>query len=370
MRWSVLFLLWSAISFAEPDTFDRDPAPIARAKGFKLDKGWSKGLEFKPVLKAIALPRHFDWREQGTLTPIRDQGNCGSCWAHSTTAVLQDLIALKNKTIVSLSPQYLVSCNKKNWGCDGGDFAHDMHVKPGAVLESDYPYTAKDSSCKSGLQYPYKLSSWAFVPSKSEDDVPAIEDIKAAIYQHGPIAAAVAANDAMESYKSGVFNKCDNTEVNHAIELIGWDDDGQYFIMRNSWGTSWGLKGFGYIRYGCNKIGIASNYVVYSGGAPAPSPNPVPQPTPTPPPVPKCTPQPYANAGNNYRVFPGQWVVLGTMAQPQTAYVWDINGRVNTKFNTARIRAQVFSDAIFTVYATTKCGTARSAAMVIVQRRR
>ena len=370
-----LAIFLSTLAFSEPETFEQ--VPFAKSEtGLKLQPGWSKTAKFRSALQTLSLPRNFDWREQGTLTPSKDQGSCGSCWSFSTVVVLQDIIALKDKTQVRLSEQFLLSCNTRGWSCNGGDFANDMHVNPGAVPESEFPYAGRQVACKQGLSHPYRLDSWAYLPASSEDVPPSLDEIKSAIYQFGPLAVAVGANDAFSSYKSGVFNKCDGTEPNHAVTLVGWNDDGQYFIMKNSWSSSWGEGGYMKIRYNCNKIGIGANYVMFKGGsptpgpAPAPGPAPQPKPQPQPQPIPKCTPMPYANAGNNYRIYPGQWVLVGTNAMPQTAYMWEVNGRANPRYNTARLRAQVFADAIFTVYATTKCGTARSSVMVIVNRRR
>lgn len=362
----LLALLASQLGFAEPETFEAEPSDEPRSFGLTLEPGWSKDVKFRSALTAPELPRRFDWREQAQLTPPKQQGQCGSCWSFATVGVLESAIAIKEKKIVNLSEQYLLSCNQNGWSCNGGNFAHEYHRSPGAAYESEFPYAGREIACKQGLSRPYKIDSWAYVPTRSENEPPSIQEIKAAIYQYGPIGAAVGANDAFVNYKSGVFNACDSTQPNHAIVLVGWDDDGGYWILKNSWGA-WGEGGYGKIRYGCNKIGIAANYVMFGGSVPTPGPGPQPQPTPEP--LPKCKPMPNANAGPNRRAQPGSVIVLGTPAQPGHSYLWEINGRSSSRYNTAQIRAQVFGDAIFTVYATTKCGTARSSAMVIVNKR-
>lgn len=365
----IILFTWCLGAFAEPETFESSPTKERTyATGFKSTPGWSKTAKFRSALTALQLPRHFDWREQGNLTAPRDQGDCGSCWTYSTVAVLQDAISLIDKRDVDLSEQYLLSCNTKGFSCNGGDFIHDMHVNPGAAYEEDFPYVGKKVACKQGLRHDYRLSSWAYVPTKNESSPPEINEIKAAIYQYGPISAAVAVNDAFNSYRSGVFNKCDSTPANHAIVLVGWDDDTQSWILKNSWGTGWGEKGYMRIRYGCNYVGLEANYVVYSTG-PTPGPNPVPTPTPTPIPIPKCTPQPIAAAGPTQYARRGQIVKIGATPLPGTSYIWEINGKIDSRLRTTPIRAQVFGNAIFTVYATTKCGTARSSMMVVVSRR-
>ena len=352
-------------------TFETTKEKAQYATGLKLEKGWVKKVKVQKVKIQAALPRHFDWREQGKLTPSKDQGNCGSCWAHSSTAVLQDVMALRGMGQISLSEQYLLSCNKEGWSCDGGFFAHDYHMAlpMGGVPYAEFPYVARQVACKTNLSHPYHIASWAFLPSKDENTPPAIEAIKSAIYQYGPIGVAVGANDAFMSYSSGVFNQCDGTKPNHAVTLVGWDEDGQYFVMKNSWSPQWGDNGFMKIRYNCNYIGVAANYVVFNSPAPNPNPNPAPAPTPTPSPVPKCTPQPYANAGAtavSARV--GQPVRLGTPARPGHTYHWESSAGPGRPLDTAIVTIRPWVSQIFTVYATTKCGTARSSVKVSVGR--
>jgi len=369
-----LVLMLSSMARAKDDemkaqTFDTVKDSVKYSTGLTLKKGWGKKVTFKEVKAQAALPRHFDWREQGKLTPSKQQGNCGSCWAHATTAVLQDVMALRGMGQISLSEQYLLSCAgpKEGWSCNGGFFAHDYHMAlpMGAVPYAEFPYVAKDIACKANLSHPYHIASWAFLPSKNEDTPPTNEAIKQAIYQYGPIGVAVGANDAFMNYSSGVFNKCDGTKPNHAVTLTGWDEDGQYFIMKNSWSPQWGDNGFMKIKYNCNYIGLAANYVIFN--SPAPNPNPTPKPTPDP--VPKCTPQPYANAGSPaVRARVGQPTRLGTSARAGTTYHWESSAGPGRPLDTAIIVVRPWVSQIFTVYATTKCGTARSSVKVSVGR--
>lgn len=358
-------------------TFESVAHKVVFPTGFKLTKGWAKKVVVKDVEAQAALPRHFDWREQGKLTPVQNQGSCGSCWAFSTVATLQDVMALRGKGQVDLSEQYLLSCNKESWSCDGGFFAHDYHkaLPMGGVPESEFPYVGKQVACKSNLSHPYHLASWAYLPSVNEDTPPTVEAIKNAIYTYGPISAGVGASDAFMTYSSGVFNTCDGTKPNHAINLVGWDDDGQYFIMRNSWGSAWGDQGFMKIKYGCNYIGIAANYITLSSTpdptpapTPKPTPKPTPTPTPTPPPVPKCSPEPYANAGQDVRVFRGQPVRLGTPARAGTYYHWESSAGRGRPLEYPVIIVRPMISQTFTVFATTRCGTARSSVRVTVGR--
>jgi hypothetical protein len=353
----------------DPQTYEASKEVQKRSTGFKLEKGWAKKVVIQDVKAQAALPRHFDWREQGKLTPPKDQGTCGSCWSFSSVAVLQDALALSGKGQIALSEQYLLSCNKEGWGCDGGFFAHDYHkaLPMGGVPQAEFPYAGRKLACKSGLSHPYHISSWAYLPSKDGNTPPSLESIKNAIYTYGPISAGVGASDAFMSYSSGVFNKCDGTQPNHAIVLTGWDDDGQYFVMKNSWGQNWGDGGYMKIKYGCNYIGIAANYVTLSS-TPAPTPTPTPKPTPDPKPVPKCSPEPYADAGPDIRTTRGRYVRLGTPARPGTYYHWESSAsKKSLMLDSAVVVVRPMMSQVYTVYVTTKCGTARDSAMVIAR---
>jgi len=375
VSWLLSLTLTASVAFGKDDkkvdemkalTFDSARSFVKYPTGLTLNKGWTKKVEIKDVKAQAALPRHFDWREQGKLTPPKNQGNCGSCWAFSTVAVLQDALSLHGKGQIALSEQYLLSCNKEGWSCEGGFFAHDYHkaLPMGGVPEAEFPYVTKQVACKTNLSHPYHIASWSFLPSVNENTPPTLEAIKNAIYTYGPIGAAVGASDAFMSYSSGVFNQCDGTQPNHAIVLVGWDDDGQYFVMKNSWGTSWGDQGYMKIKYGCNYIGLAANYIVLGG---SPNPNPNPSPTPTPPTPPKCSPEPYANAGPDVRVARGQLVRLGTPARAGTTYHWESSAGRGRPLKTAVVIIRPMVSQTFTVYATSKCGTARSSARVTVR---
>ncbi len=206
-----------------------------------------------------ALPSSYT----GYYTPIKNQASCGSCWAFSTCAQTETAILKNTGQTVNLSEQWLVSCNNDGWGCSGGWFAFGYHVNPGAALESCFPYTATDAPCYTGCPYPYDINSWSYVGNSSS--VPSTDAIKNAIYTYGGVAAAVYVNSNFQAYTSGVFNGCSwfVWSVNHAIQLVGWDDSKGAWLLKNSWGTGWGENGFMWIKYGCNKVGYAACYVNY-----------------------------------------------------------------------------------------------------------
>jgi hypothetical protein len=146
------------------------------------------------------LPSSYDLRPQ--LTPVKNQGSCGSCWAFATVGVLEGLLKMRSGATTDLSEQFLVSCNRDNWSCDGGWFAHDYHKDklaqlqsdPGAVVEADMPYTATNGTCVPISSHPYSVSAWSYV--NPNVPIPSVEEIKQAILNHGPVAAGVCAGDA------------------------------------------------------------------------------------------------------------------------------------------------------------------------------
>ncbi|MGD8450708.1 MAG: C1 family peptidase [Phycisphaerae bacterium] len=224
----------------------------------------------------LGLPAAYDWRNEGGMTAIRDQGSCGSCWAFATVAPLESAILIRDGVTVDLSEQWLVSCNNDGYGCtDGGWFAHDYHQwktddcdGTGAVLEADFPYVASNAPCSCPYNHPYEIANWAYVGPTT--DVAAIDDIKAAILEYGPVSVAVYVDTAFQNYSGGVYNSCPDPvpAPNHAVVLVGWDDTqgtSGVWILRNSWGTSWGDAGYMYIEYGCSNVGYAACYIEYEG---------------------------------------------------------------------------------------------------------
>ena len=245
--------------------------------GLVEPKNWREHAVFDNDLAPTpTLPEKWDWREQGGVTPVKDQGQCGSCWAFATVGPLESAIKIKTGQNVDLSEQWLVSCNRDGWGCDGGWWAHEYHAGligkcggTGAVLEEYFPYVAYDQPCSGPYPHDYLLVdndgdgySWEFIGG--EGSIPSVEKIKQAIYTYGPVSAAVYVDIAFQMYTGGVFNGDGDGQVNHAIVLVGWDDTkgkNGVWILRNSWGTGWGENGYMYIEYGCNRVGYAACYI-------------------------------------------------------------------------------------------------------------
>ena len=250
---------------------------IGELCGLVEPDNWQESAAFDNTIDTtLTVPEKFDWRNEGGLTPVKNQGACGSCWAFGTTAALESTIKIKTGETVDLSEQWLVSCNRDGWGCNGGWWAHDYYAGTvgkcggtGAVLESSFPYTASDSFCNGPYPHQYLLIdtdgdgySWKFIDGQS--NIPSPEQIKQAIFTYGPISVGVYVDSAFHMYDGGIFNSQSNGQVNHAVALVGWDDnqgeEGVWFL-KNSWDTDWGENGYMRIEYGCNNVGYASCFI-------------------------------------------------------------------------------------------------------------
>ncbi|MBD3348130.1 MAG: DUF333 domain-containing protein [Candidatus Eisenbacteria bacterium] len=231
------------------------------------DRWGRDGVERAP---SRDLPAYFDWRDSDGVTPVKNQGQCGSCWAFGTVGPLECNIKIKDGVEVDLSEQWLVSCNQEGWGCGGGWWAHDYHLSTtdpcgdaGAVLESVFPYTAADDPCNCPYTHDYFIDAWGYVPG---GDIPSPDAIKQAILDYGPVSVGVAVDQNFQDYEGGVFSADTAPEINHGVVLVGWDDsqgtEGIWFL-RNSWGPSWGENGYMRIEYGVDFVGYGTAYVDY-----------------------------------------------------------------------------------------------------------
>ena len=230
------------------------------------------------------LPASWDWRTAGIVPAPRDQGGCGACWAFGTVGVMESAIRKAGGPLTDLSEQFLVSCNTSGWSCGGGLIAHMWHYDTlainqtaiGAVLEADKPYTATNGTCTVAYNHPYILSGWQFI-TPTEFTMPTVDEIKNAIYTYGPITAGVCADSGWNSYTGGVYNPSSNPcsgGTNHQIILVGWDDATSSWILRNSWGPSWGESGYMRIAWDTtgttSRVGEGTSWVTWAAPGPAP----------------------------------------------------------------------------------------------------
>jgi len=218
------------------------------------------GLQsFEPPVEA-SLPSSFDWRNYNGgnfVTPVRNQGHCGSCWAFATTAALESkaLITFNwpgNK--LNLSEQILLSCSGAGDCQVGGyiDDASDFLRDTGINLETCYGYKATDGNCGSACatwqSRPYRINGWSWVAYGS---APTQTALKNAIYTNGPVVVSLNVYTDFYFYHSGVYHcSWGAYEGGHAVLVVGWDDSTGAFIVKNSWAPRWGESGYFRIGYG------------------------------------------------------------------------------------------------------------------------
>lgn len=221
---------------------------------YKMEQGDTSGERIFAISQEKEDPEtiSFDWREKKGVTHIKDQGNCGSCWAFSVVGTIESQYAIRKNSMLSLSEQQLLDCSSRNNGCDGGTILYAFeYIKEagGVCADKEYPYMQfQEETCnkdKCSVRYPIE-----YIHSIPEDK------LKEAIRYIGPISVNVAVADDFIFYDSGIFNgECEDIP-NHAVMIVGYGVEEKfnskkkinekiyYYIIKNSWGDHWGEKGF------------------------------------------------------------------------------------------------------------------------------
>jgi cathepsin L len=220
---------------------------------------------FKPTIKA--LPPTWDWRTQGAVSHVKNQGQCGSCWSFSAAEAIEGCHFVTTKVLVEISEQNLVDCSGSygNQGCDGGlmdDAFQYVIANKGIDTEQCYTYTAEDGTCNYSAQKPCCGSTVGaytdVTPAGNEGN------LQTAVYGVPTSVAIDASQSSFQFYSSGVYYEpaCSSTNLDHGVLSVGWGTDpsgGDYWIVKNSWGTDWGQNGYIWMsRNKNNNCGIAT----------------------------------------------------------------------------------------------------------------
>ena len=229
-----------------------------------LDYDALDAYNFHPITltETIGAPSAWDWRQKGYVGAVKNQGNCQGCWSFATAANLEGQYFKKKKSFVALSEQMLIDCDYLNKGCTGGNMDKSfafLQINGGIMKEADYPFEQKTGTCRSvrSKYVDMKVTSYKRLDSTDENQ------IKEFLYQTGPLAIALN-GDPLQSYKSGIIDKtsaqCSPDKMNHAVTLVGYGHDNasnkDYWIIKNSYGTNWGEKGYFRIKRGSGTCGV------------------------------------------------------------------------------------------------------------------
>jgi hypothetical protein len=277
LKWILCLFVFCLVATVQAQQYGTGLSKLTEADKAKI-KAQYKGFYgnafstlMKNTLKStdVSTIKKYDLRQVQGVTPIRNQQECGSCWAFSAIASYESSYALKNKKMIDAAEQDLVNCIDGT-SCKNGGFpivAFVEMVESGKKLlkETQAPYLNQEGNCQN-VQGTYEASNFGIVDNIYIDPMammPTVNEKKEAVYNHGAVSCGVVAATAFVDYKGGVFQDqgFGNTPPNHAVNIIGWDDNKGAWLVRNSWGTTWGENGYMWIKYNTNGIGRLAAWI-------------------------------------------------------------------------------------------------------------
>ncbi len=242
---------------------------ILDEKKRRLEEKKKTDIQDPPTSDLVA----FNWVDRKKVTSVKHQGTCGSCWAFTSMAVFESNYLIRNTLSVDLSEQFILDCardsrGKKAGSCNGGWYGgvFDFLMKKDAETERKIPYRTKDFLCKPtlGSGGKYRIAAWGYV--RPDAGIPSVKEMKVALCKYGPLAACVKVTPAFQAYAGGIFDENPSVQspqdINHAITIVGWDDNKRSYLVKNSWGPRWGEKGYIWVEYGSNNIGFGATWIV------------------------------------------------------------------------------------------------------------
>ena len=229
---------------------------------------WFKNAAKIEAPPKMTFPTVFDWRDSAGVTPVKNQGSCGSCWAFCAMGALEAMAKIYGEIELDLSEQQILSCKSYGWGCDGGwmSDAYELFRDFGSVSEECMPYHANDTDpcIQEQCEVLAKITGWTPVANN-------VDAIKTALLT-GPVACAMTVYNDFFNYSEGCYEHLGLDPVNHGVLLVGWNDtlcgDDGAWIAKNSWGPGWGMGGFFYIKYNTCNIGYATDLIYYVPAGP------------------------------------------------------------------------------------------------------
>jgi len=204
------------------------------------------------------LPATWDWRTKGDVGPVENQGQCGGSWVFSLLETLASTCSIAGWSLLEFSAQQLIDCDSSNSGCSGGlPISACSYIETyGIETSSNYPYTGEDGTCtyNSKNVVPCKLYSCEYITASMNET-----EMQYFVYENSPIVVCVDAS-SWQLYTSGVITSDCGNQINHCVELVGWTvmNGIKAWILRNTWGSDWGMNGYIYVAIGFNVCGVAT----------------------------------------------------------------------------------------------------------------